>query len=198
MTARTLNCLSRTVSETNIFYLSVTARTLNCLSRTVSETNIFYLSVTARTFVLAELSPETCIFSVWQHVRLSWQIRPRDRLACWLDVKQPPNNNNITPDRKMPLIGNTLIHTGLYISFAIAMKFTSPRVILQIKMPTRSDLIIYQKEGNKPKIKHKKSNPTPMCWQNPPVSHSDQCTGSADRLKEWTVVTERIKSIAMK
>ena len=34
----------------------------------------------------------TCI-SVWQHVKLSEQIRPWDTLACCWDVKQPTNNN---------------------------------------------------------------------------------------------------------
>ena len=37
--------------------------------------------------------PETSIL-VWQHVKLSEQIRPWDTLTCCWDVKQPPNNNN--------------------------------------------------------------------------------------------------------
>ena len=32
--------------------------------------------------------------SVWQHVKLSEQIRPWDALACCWDVKQPTNNNS--------------------------------------------------------------------------------------------------------
>ena len=32
--------------------------------------------------------------SVWQHVKLSEQIRPRDTLACCWDVKQPTNKTN--------------------------------------------------------------------------------------------------------
>ena len=36
---------------------------------------------------------ETSI-SVWQHVKLSEQIRPWDTLACCWDVKQPTNKNN--------------------------------------------------------------------------------------------------------
>ena len=31
---------------------------------------------------------------MWQHVKLSVQIRPWDTLACCWDVKQPTNNNN--------------------------------------------------------------------------------------------------------
>ena len=34
--------------------------------------------------------------SVWQHVKLSEQIRPWDTLACCWDVKQPTNNNSVT------------------------------------------------------------------------------------------------------
>ena len=32
--------------------------------------------------------------SVWQHVKLSSEIRPRDTLACCWDVKQPTNKYN--------------------------------------------------------------------------------------------------------
>ena len=32
---------------------------------------------------------------MWQHVKLSEQIRPRDTLTCCWDVKQPTNNNNL-------------------------------------------------------------------------------------------------------
>ena len=32
--------------------------------------------------------------SVWQHIKLSEQIRPWDTLACCWDVKRPTNNNN--------------------------------------------------------------------------------------------------------
>ena len=35
--------------------------------------------------------------SVWQHVKLSEQIRPWDTLTCCWDVKQPTNNNNLRP-----------------------------------------------------------------------------------------------------
>ena len=34
--------------------------------------------------------------SVWQHAKLSWQIRPWDTLACWWDVKQPTNQPLLT------------------------------------------------------------------------------------------------------
>ena len=33
--------------------------------------------------------------SVWQHVNLSEQIRPRDALACCWDVKQPTNKQTV-------------------------------------------------------------------------------------------------------
>ena len=43
--------------------------------------------------------------SVWQHVKLSEQICPRDALACCWDVKQPTNkdNNSNQPTHKQPL-----------------------------------------------------------------------------------------------
>ena len=43
----------------------------------------------------------TCI-SVWQHVKLSSQIRPWDTLACCWDVKQPTNNNNPLASLALP------------------------------------------------------------------------------------------------
>ena len=50
--------------------------------------------------------------SVWQHVKLSKQIRPWDRLACRWNVKQPTNNNcfrssafcRVWPPRMAPVI----------------------------------------------------------------------------------------------
>ena len=40
---------------------------------------------------LCEIESMISYILVWQHVQLSKQIRPRDRLACCWDVKQPAN-----------------------------------------------------------------------------------------------------------
>ena len=40
---------------------------------------------------LGEVESSICNFSVWQHIKLSEQIRPWDTLACCWDVKQPTN-----------------------------------------------------------------------------------------------------------
>ena len=49
--------------------------------------------------------------SVWQHVKLSEQIRPWDTLTCWWDVKQPTNQqqpclfNSASVSRLQPFLG---------------------------------------------------------------------------------------------
>ena len=60
---------------------------------------------------LGEVERLICNFSVWQHIKLSEQIRPWDTLACCWDVKQPTNSllHLLWPDPPNPFCLSQLL-----------------------------------------------------------------------------------------
>ena len=79
---------------------------------------------------------------MWQHVKLSEQIRPRDTLACCWDVKQPTNKQTSSlylsaPPPPSPQLLSLLLSLLVRFSACVPMSVShSPHAYLSVCPPT--------------------------------------------------------------